>query len=91
MKGFVLMLVFSLAMCFSVVTSHAAGEKWQGVDETVVEKYASEHGHPARPNLINLEGDTLLFAFLLAGTAGGFVLGYYYRDFMSKKGHGGRV
>jgi len=26
------------------------------------------------------KGDILLFVFLLAGTAGGFVMGYYFRD-----------
>lgn len=54
--------------------------KWSGVDETVVEKFAEEAGRPARDPYINTDqGDILLFVFLLAGVAGGFVLGYYYR------------
>ena len=55
--------------------------KWQGVDESVVEKYAEEAGHPSRPPFINTDpGDLLLFFFLIAGAAGGFVGGYCFRD-----------
>lgn len=53
---------------------------WSGVDETVVEEFASRAGREAQPPLINTDqGDILLFVFLLAGVAGGFVLGYYFR------------
>ena len=55
--------------------------EWEGVDETVVGKYAKEAGHPARKALIDTDrGDLLLFFFLIAGTAGGFVGGYYFRE-----------
>lgn len=63
----------------------SAQEKWPGVDETVVGKYAKENGRPPRASLLDLSGDALLFAFLVAGAVGGFALGYYYRDFTSKK------
>jgi cobalt/nickel transport protein len=54
---------------------------WDGVDKTVVEKYAREAGHPAREPFINTDrGDLLLFAFLIAGICGGFVGGYYFRE-----------
>jgi hypothetical protein len=53
-------------------------EKWPGVDESVVEKIAAEAGRQPKP-LVPLEGDLLLFAFLCAGIAGGFALGYGYR------------
>jgi len=66
----------------------AAKEAWPGVDETVVGRYAGQHGRPARANLIDLKGDALLFAFLLAGIAGGFTMGYFYRDFAKKQGQG---
>ena len=57
-----------------------AGEKWQGVDEAVVNKIAREHGRSERPPLVPAaEGDLQLFMFLLAGTMGGFVAGYYWR------------
>jgi cobalt/nickel transport system permease protein len=54
--------------------------KWGGVDESVVEKVAEEHGRAAWTPFINTDqGDLLLFVFLLAGTAGGFVMGYNFR------------
>jgi ABC-type cobalt transport system substrate-binding protein len=87
--GLMLALSCALLLCFSV-TAHAAPEKWQGVDETVVEKYAVEHGRPPKTHLIEPTGDVLLFAFLIAGTVGGFILGYYYRDF-TKKNPGGKT
>jgi ABC-type cobalt transport system substrate-binding protein len=64
----------------------ASAEKWGGVDESVVEKYAEEHGRRARDPLINTDqGDLLLFVFLLAGTVGGFIGGYYWRTLMEKR------
>ncbi len=60
--------------------------QWSGVDETVVEKFAHEAGRTARAPYINTDqGDILLFVFLLAGVAGGFVLGYYFRDIFAEK------
>jgi hypothetical protein len=57
-----------------------AAEQWQGVDETVVQKFAREHGREARKPLIDTgEGDLQLFMFLLAGSAGGFAAGYCWR------------
>ncbi|GAB4486321.1 MAG: hypothetical protein OHK006_14000 [Thermodesulfovibrionales bacterium] len=64
----------------------AAEEKWSGVDESVVEKYAQEHGREASEPVINTDqGDLLLFVFLLAGTAGGFAAGYYWRVLLTTK------
>lgn len=61
-------------------------EKWPGVDESVVEKYAKEHGREAHEPLINTDqGDLLLFVFLLAGTVGGFIAGYSWRVLMHEK------
>lgn len=79
-------LACSLMLCLGAALSYAVEEveKWPGVDEAVVGKYAEEHGRPPKASFIELEGDTLLFAFLVAGAAGGFVLGYYYRDFSSR-------
>ncbi len=63
-----------------------AAEKWPGVDESVVEKYAKEHGREAHEPLINTDqGDLLLFVFLIAGTVGGFVAGYSWRMLMVEK------
>ena len=60
-----------------------AAEKWQGVDESVVERVAKEHGREAHKPLINTDqGDLLLFVFLIAGAVGGFVAGYSWRNLM---------
>ena len=57
------------------------GKEWSGVDETVVEKYAKEAGHPARSAVIDTDrGDLLLFFFLIAGAGGGFLAGYSARE-----------
>jgi len=59
---------------------------WSGVDESVVEKVAGEHGRHAREPFINTDqGDLLLFVFLLAGAVGGFAAGYYWRVLMENK------
>ena len=60
-----------------------AHSAWSGVDEKVVEKIAAEHGREALEPLINTDqGDILLFVFLIAGAAGGFMAGYYWRALM---------
>ncbi|HAM50364.1 MAG TPA: cobalt transporter [Nitrospiraceae bacterium] len=84
------LIIFSVfTIGSSLFTVISASEKWSGVDETVVEKYAKEHGREARKPLINTDqGDLLLFVFLLAGTVGGFVAGYYWRALMERKTKG---
>ena len=63
-----------------------AGEKWPGVDEAVVNRIAREHGRKESPPLIpTAEGDLQLFMFLMAGTVGGFVAGYYWRVLLEGK------
>jgi hypothetical protein len=53
---------------------------WEGVDKTVVERFASEAGRPPRDPYLNTDrGDLLLFMFLVAGAGGGFVAGYTFR------------
>jgi ABC-type cobalt transport system substrate-binding protein len=60
--------------------------KWPGVDESVIEKYAKEHGREPKQPLINTDqGDLLLFVFFFAGAAGGFVAGYYWRILMVER------
>lgn len=74
-----------MALWLCLAPAPAAAAAWQGVDETVVESYANQHGRPASDPLINTDqGDLLLFFFLLAGAAGGFVMGYSYRKLMEK-------
>ncbi len=86
-------MLFVLLLAATILTSSPslAADKWAGVDEAVVEKVAREHGREARRPLIDLgEGDLQLFAFLLAGTAGGFAAGYYWRMLVSEKRPAGR-
>jgi hypothetical protein len=53
---------------------------WEGVDKTVVERFATAAGRPPRDPYLNTDrGDLLLFVFLLAGAGGGFVAGYTFR------------
>lgn len=78
-QNFLIVLLLVTIVC-SLFTAALASEKWPGVDESVVEKYAKEHGREAREPFINTDqGDLLLFVFLLAGTVSGFVAGYYWR------------
>ncbi len=78
-------LVFILLFTVYVSLS-TASEKWPGVDESVIEKVAKEHGREAKEPFINTDrGDLLLFVFLLAGVVGGFIGGYYWRVLTEKK------
>lgn len=63
----------------------AAQKGWPGVDDAVIGKYASEAGRAPASGLLSLDGDVLLFAFLLAGVVGGFVMGYFFRDFARRR------
>ena len=64
-----------------VATVPCAGQStWEGVDKTVVAKVAADAGRPPREPYFNTDrGDLLLFLFLVAGAAGGFVAGYTFR------------
>lgn len=74
----VLGVLFLLIVCSGKVLY--AAEKWQGIDEAVVQKIAREHGREAKESLFGSgEGDLQLFAFLAAGAIGGFIAGYYWR------------
>ncbi len=60
--------------------------RWEGVDKAVVEKYAMAAGRPPGKPWIDADrGDILPFLFLLAGTAGGFTGGYFFRDLFRRK------
>lgn len=83
--------IYSIILAALLLGSVGAGalyaeEKWPGIDETVVNKIAREHGRAERKSLIDTgEGDLQLFVFLLAGTVGGFVAGYYWRVLLEGK------
>jgi ABC-type cobalt transport system substrate-binding protein len=74
-----------LFMLCNLSIAIADEEKWTGVDESVVQKIAKEHGREAHKPLINTDqGDMLLFVFLVAGAIGGFVAGYNWKILMGK-------
>ncbi|MCJ7699769.1 hypothetical protein MUO56_05965 [Candidatus Bathyarchaeota archaeon] len=80
-----MMLLLLTAFCI-LPPATPAGDKWSGVDESVIEKVAKEHGREAREPFINTDqGDLLLFVFLLAGVGGGFIGGYYWRSLTEKR------
>lgn len=75
----------ALALLLWTGMLHAA-DKWPGVDETVVQRIARDHGREARKSLIDTgEGDLQLFVFLVAGAVGGFVGGYCWRALLEGK------
>lgn len=81
-----LVLVVPICLTLARLPAHAAAA-WDGVDKTVVEKFANDAGRPAREPLINTDrGDLLLFVFLTAGAVGGFVAGYCYRSLFPPRG-----
>lgn len=84
----IMLILYSFATCYLLLaTVVSASEKWKGVDESVVEKFAKEYGREAKDPLINTDqGDLLLFVFLLAGAAGGFAAGYYWHVLITAKG-----
>lgn len=78
MRIFLVVLMVALLGCWGVSCLQA---QWPGVDETVVERFAEDAGHPPRDPYINTDqGDLLLFVFLIGGAAGGFLGGYYFRE-----------
>jgi hypothetical protein len=76
-------IIFFLLALFSLP---AVAEKWSGVDKSVIEKIAKEHGRETKSPLINTEqGDLLLFVFLVAGAVGGFAAGYSWKSLLVNK------
>jgi ABC-type cobalt transport system substrate-binding protein len=84
-RSFLIFILLLTAFCI-LPPATSADEKWPGVDESVIEKVAEEHGRETREPFINTDqGDLLLFVFLLAGVVGGFIGGYYWRALTENK------
>jgi hypothetical protein len=82
---FLLVTVFLLFTVHCSLFTASFAADWSGVDESVVEKYAKDHGREAREPLINTDqGDLLLFMFLTE-RHGGFAAGYYWRTLMEDR------
>ncbi len=79
-------VVVTLVVAAGLSPCLARGGTWPGVDQAVVEKFATAAGRSPQAPLIDLGGDLLLFAFLVAGAVGGFVAGYYFRELFPRKG-----
>ena len=80
MKKAALILLFAGVLLSGPIGTAGWTAPWSGVDETVIDKFAEKAGRPAREPFINTDqGDLLLFVFLLAGAAGGFAAGYWFR------------
>ncbi|MBF0509882.1 MAG: hypothetical protein HQK57_13275 [Deltaproteobacteria bacterium] len=77
-------LVLAAVVGYGVVFQKQA--KWDGVDESVIKPFAEKAGRTPVDPFINPTGDMLLFVFLLAGIAGGFVGGYYFRELFPPSG-----
>ena len=78
-------LIFILLFTVHLSLS-AADEKWPGVDESVIEKVAKEHGREARGAFIPTDrGDLLFFGLLLSGVVGVSIGGYYWRSLTEKR------
>src|SRR3989339_901065 len=77
----IFVLGFAALLLASQIALAQEQGKWPGVDVNVVEKFAQEQGRPAWTPFINTDqGDLLLFVFLLAGAAGGFMAGFCWRQ-----------
>ena len=80
MRKTALILFIAGILLLGPIAAPVRTASWSGVDETVIERFAEKEGRPAREPLINTDqGDLLLFVFLLAGAAGGFAAGYWFR------------
>ena len=86
LKILMLHMILLPTLIYTLSFFSLAPKSWVGVDETVVEKVAREHGREAKPSLIDTDkGDLLLFIFLLAGAVGGFAGGYCWRMLVTEK------
>lgn len=84
MKKIIFVSIITLLLIAAGILNVAA--EWDGVDVTVIEKFAQDHGRKAWTPFINTDqGDLLLFVFLLAGIGGGFILGFNWRTLFTHK------
>lgn len=82
MRKFIFTLaIIALFLFGPFILTGMATQKWLGVDEIVVDKFATDAGRSTMEPFINTDqGDLLLFVFLVAGVTGGFIFGFYFRQ-----------
>lgn len=81
----VVIVVFGLWVW--ILRDHVPTETWSGVDEVVIDRWATAAGRPpSAPVLEWLTGDILLFAFLVAGLTAGFAFGWVARSLFGAAG-----
>ena len=86
LKVLALHALLFIPLLFAIFYLTLAPREWKGVDDTIVERIASEHGRKASKPLINTDrGDLLLFVFLISGALGGFAAGYWWRMLVREK------
>jgi hypothetical protein len=81
------LIILGVIVLLIVGASLDRESEWEGIDVSVVGKYATELGVEPSTPLIDVRGDALLFAFAAGGAIGGFVAGYYWRELFGS--HGG--
>ncbi|MGC8659877.1 MAG: cobalt ABC transporter permease [Desulfomonilaceae bacterium] len=79
-KPVIALVLITVFVIGAALLAHHKNE-WEGVDDSVVKKFAEQAGRPPREPYINIaQGDMELFFFLIAGLVGGFTAGYYFRE-----------
>ncbi len=73
-------LILAFLLLLIVLASLDQTATWEGIDTAVVGRYATELGKEPQHPLINLSGDSLLFAFTACAAVAGFAAGYYWRQ-----------
>lgn len=89
-----IIIAYSLKDRAKVTGGEEAEEEasWSGMDESVVEAYAAEHGREASGPLLPLEeGDILLFLFCAGGFLAGLVVGYNWRKIFTEASADGKA
>ena len=80
MSGSKTLILAGVLLAAMVLVSLTINSRWEGVDTAVVNTRAEQMGGKATNPLINVTGDLQLFMFTVAGTIGGFIVGYSWRS-----------
>ena len=87
-RDLLVIALVTLSVCTAwvfVLNGPAVKGQWLGVDEAVISRFADAAGQRSPPLFDWVQGDLLLFAFLLAGLLAGFVLGFFSRSALGRE------